>query len=145
MRGEPRRTEARPTVGGCLRVGDGRLSAAPSQPPRAGGWTTSSRARIVAAKPSRRAPADSASAWPRQWPQVEPPAELSRPCAAALQCLLPSLTGLVEDRQPVALRIVRALDGESGARLNQDLDAVFRLVNPGDEGVLEDAHHVADG
>src|SRR5262249_29912747 len=71
---------------------------------------------------------------------------LERPCArpAALERLLPRLAPFVEDREPIALGVVRPLPGEVPAGLDEDLDAFARLGYAGDERVFEDALAVAD-
>ncbi len=63
--------------------------------------------------------------------------------ARPLDRFLTRLTERVDDREAVALRVVRPLLGECDPRPHEDLDVVLGLGNGLDERVLEDAQDVA--
>ena len=75
----------------------------------------------------------------------QPEIEAGHPLARPGHSLLPCRARLVEDREAVALGVVRALGGEGEARPDQHLEVLLGVGDGLDEGVLEDAHHVADG
>ncbi len=85
------------------------------------------------------APAKSADRHRRQ-PEIEAGHALTR----LGDGLVPRRAGLVEDREPVALGVVRPLGRERQARPGKHLEVVVGIGHGFDVGVLEDAHDVAD-
>src|SRR5687767_1341054 len=71
--------------------------------------------------------------------------EPAQPCSAPLERLGACLAGTVDDRDPVALNVVRSLLGQAQARAYEDLDSRCGLRDRLDEGISEGSQHVADG